>query len=449
MTESPMEGNAGSHLDEGTIHAWLDDALDAATAERVAQHARSCSECSERVAEARGLIAGASRIIGALDDVPAGTRAGWGRAATVSTGELASPPMPASADPSGSSLWRWLRVTPARAAIAAALVVAVGITLTHERGVLNGPEATIRPATVATASAPAAPVQDHLLDSAVARNLANARPERTVEAATTPAMPVPPAAEPALEAVDTQAGARVALGRQAVRAQRETTNAVAADRSRVGVAKALARKEIAGAVAAVAQTESDARVASAAAGNAPSNERNGAVLTCYRVESSTPNARWALQPLPLVVALDTNRYAGGRQARLFSPSGARLPMSASWSRTPADSLSIALRFIGWTGTIAAGPESPVRVGVASSGQQSNALEEVVVTGYGASSHSGIGGTRTQADSAPPSSPSGTASAAAAPSAAPASRAFAKRADAAVPAAQQLPVTLRPTACPAF
>ena len=60
------------HLDEGTIHAWLDGALDAPERERVDRHLASCAECEALVAEARGFIAGASRILGALDEVPGG-----------------------------------------------------------------------------------------------------------------------------------------------------------------------------------------------------------------------------------------------------------------------------------------------------------------------------------------------------------------------------------------
>ena len=58
----------GIHPDEGSIHAWLDDALDADEASRVALHVESCAECAGLVAEARGLIAGASRVVRLLDD---------------------------------------------------------------------------------------------------------------------------------------------------------------------------------------------------------------------------------------------------------------------------------------------------------------------------------------------------------------------------------------------
>jgi hypothetical protein len=60
-----------NHLDEGTIHAWLDGALDAGQSRAADEHVRGCPRCSEAVAEARGLMAASSRILGALDDVPA------------------------------------------------------------------------------------------------------------------------------------------------------------------------------------------------------------------------------------------------------------------------------------------------------------------------------------------------------------------------------------------
>jgi len=61
-----------NHLDEGTIHAWLDGALDAEQASAAEAHIHACPQCAEAVAEARGLMAASSRILGALDDVPAG-----------------------------------------------------------------------------------------------------------------------------------------------------------------------------------------------------------------------------------------------------------------------------------------------------------------------------------------------------------------------------------------
>lgn len=60
-----------SHPDEGTIHAWLDGALPVDEAASLEAHVAACGDCQAAVAEARGLIAASSRILGALDSVPA------------------------------------------------------------------------------------------------------------------------------------------------------------------------------------------------------------------------------------------------------------------------------------------------------------------------------------------------------------------------------------------
>jgi anti-sigma factor RsiW len=60
------------HPDEGTIHAWLDGELPEDQANGIAAHVNECPECSAMVAEARGLIAASTRILTALDNVPAG-----------------------------------------------------------------------------------------------------------------------------------------------------------------------------------------------------------------------------------------------------------------------------------------------------------------------------------------------------------------------------------------
>lgn len=58
------------HLDEGTIHSWLDGALSADEAARVEAHVAECPPCAAAVAEARGFIAASSRILTALDNAP-------------------------------------------------------------------------------------------------------------------------------------------------------------------------------------------------------------------------------------------------------------------------------------------------------------------------------------------------------------------------------------------
>lgn len=94
-----------NHIDEGTIHAWLDGALDATQSREIDAHVAQCSVCAAAVAEARGFVAGASRILLALDDVPAGV-----------TPKRAPVPR------------RQWRAAPWVTGIAAALVLAIGIT---------------------------------------------------------------------------------------------------------------------------------------------------------------------------------------------------------------------------------------------------------------------------------------------------------------------------------
>jgi hypothetical protein len=58
------------HLDEGTIHAWLDGELPFEESSRVTAHAEVCDKCTAMIAEARGFLAASSRILGNLDEVP-------------------------------------------------------------------------------------------------------------------------------------------------------------------------------------------------------------------------------------------------------------------------------------------------------------------------------------------------------------------------------------------
>lgn len=60
------------HPEEGTIHAWLDGELGASEGASLEAHVAGCAACAALVAEARGLTAASSRILGALDEVPSG-----------------------------------------------------------------------------------------------------------------------------------------------------------------------------------------------------------------------------------------------------------------------------------------------------------------------------------------------------------------------------------------
>jgi hypothetical protein len=108
------------HLEEGEIHAWLDGALDAEEAHRVEAHAAACVECGAAVAEARGLVAGASRILLALDNVP-GDVIPKGTGSVAPTDELIER---VAAEGRRRSPWWWTTSRGAR--IAAGLVLFAG-----------------------------------------------------------------------------------------------------------------------------------------------------------------------------------------------------------------------------------------------------------------------------------------------------------------------------------
>ena len=110
------------HLDEGTIHAWLDGALDAEAEKAAEAHAARCTECAVAVADARGMIAAASRILTALDDVPGGV---------LPSGSRAAPSMPAVALP---TVRRWPAWTVRIAASVA--MIATGTFVVMRSGVL-------------------------------------------------------------------------------------------------------------------------------------------------------------------------------------------------------------------------------------------------------------------------------------------------------------------------
>jgi hypothetical protein len=223
-----MTDDGTVHPDDGQIHAWLDGALGAASSAVVEAHVISCADCTMRVAEARGLIAGASRVVRMLDETPAPSL----RSVAVRAPE--------------PSLWRAMRVTPARASIAAALVVAVGITLTREHVATESPLAPRDSAVVAVApQAVAAPAPasrpDSVLNSAVVKKLAKEAPPRSVEAAAGVAIPTPPPSTAATSPELNMAPARrVAAARDSARLSEVVVTSAPADKVSARVPMAVA-----------------------------------------------------------------------------------------------------------------------------------------------------------------------------------------------------------------
>jgi hypothetical protein len=377
----PMDDREREHPDEGTIHAWLDGELDAGAARALEAHVATCRACAERVAEARGLIAGASRIVSALDDAPSATGPAWGQAP-------AAPVVPVVPTTAGTR--RMWRVTPARAAIAATVLVALGVSLTYERVAIDSQatratqERATAPSTEA-ASAPAAPavpsaaaLRDPLLDSAIKRNIAATHPPRRVEPAPGPALPTPTPA-PVSAVADPVAPARVAAGRAAIRAEREVGSSAAPDQI-PGRAVGATRSADDRAMAAAARVDSVRALApmakaSGAAGSAapPRAIIEPRAAECYRVESANDlAATWGADALPLIVRIDS----AGRVA-LFTVAGQATGSQATVTRAGEDSLLLRLRRIGYEGTLALGAPGDERAGVMRSRPLQTQLEQRV------------------------------------------------------------------------
>lgn len=190
------------HVDEGTIHAWLDGALGAAESTRIEAHAAACAGCSAMVAEARGLIAASSRILTALDDVPGDVipeRPMRVAAAAAAAPIAAASPSPRAVPRRSWGTWR----------AAAAVLVMAGATgvILARRG---GARAAAHPmATEGVAADSVVPASGPALDSVVAAPAVAAAAPAPPPAAPPGAVPTPsaaPAPAPALGAAGRRRG---------------------------------------------------------------------------------------------------------------------------------------------------------------------------------------------------------------------------------------------------
>ena len=450
MIDRPMDAN--DHPDEGLIHAWLDDALDAAEGERIAAHVRTCDECQARVAEARGLIAGASRIVAALDDAPSAVRPAWAQDARADGG-AASGAAAAGTTPTAraGSLWGRLRVTPGRAALAATILVAIGITFTFERGGMDVVPRTVtsvldpQRADVPAATSPeggasdAAKPRDEILDSAMARNVRIAQGQPTVGAARGPNVPAAPPPSAALPETVGAAGQAVALGRASAEVAREAAP-VAPDRSRTAATGATAtyvpRPGSEEQTAARRPSDQSARapqpLASAMADGAglAKSSGNAVARSCILLDSPDADARWADQSFPLVLAVEPGSADQARDAAVLTPAGQATQLRARWSPRGGDSVSVTLRRIGYSGSIVLGPETGARSGLAVSAAAPTRLEELSSPSVSAQTRARADAERTESRKAAAAAPQ-----AAAPTPAPG------------PPVRQLRVTARIVACP--
>jgi anti-sigma factor RsiW len=326
------------HLDEGTIHAWLDGALSATEAHDAESHVKSCAECSAKVAEARGFIAGVSRILTSLDDVPAVT--------------------PKRAPSTAPAVRQW-RAAPWVTGIAATLMLAIGIT-TYSRQdksvafqsvakVDSNAPAYQRAAEVAPAVT--APVQAPRVADAVARrDQALGEQSRRVRMTAQPESPSRSAAGAGAGGVQDLASGVASDTAQVKKAIANAapapafipapTTAAAAFRDATAndaLAKVVNALDLAGCYP-IEQPQQRARGLEAVA------EVAGKVAASTRQRSAAaPSAARVAEPVqmpsaPAMVLLDTTRGALGYVALV---AGTRTPVG-SWNRVDGDSVRVDL-----------------------------------------------------------------------------------------------------------
>ena len=112
-----------SHVDEGTLHALVDNALDADERRAVESHLASCGDCARRFAEATAMARQVTTLLGALDDVGGAVRIVAPSGAPSVAGGVTNVPREESATPI-----RRATFTLRRVAIAASVLLVAGVS---------------------------------------------------------------------------------------------------------------------------------------------------------------------------------------------------------------------------------------------------------------------------------------------------------------------------------
>ena len=228
------------HLDEGTIHAWLDGALSPDESARVESHANSCTDCSALVAEARGLVAASSRILASLDAVPAGVVPGSG------TDQLAA--LRARRQAATRVWWRDRRWVAAASLILVAGVSSVVWRFSGEESVTVGAvhvADSVLPVITAPSAAPVAAFEAKAEASQPQQNVASDRAAGSSAPANAKVAAVPPPnapAEPTAESRATDRQARDVANRARLGAANAAV-ATAQQQQSTDSTKALAREQ--------------------------------------------------------------------------------------------------------------------------------------------------------------------------------------------------------------
>lgn len=208
--------DAAGHVDEGTVHAWLDGMFAADDAARVAAHVAQCSACGSMAAEARGLVAGAARVVGALD------------------GPLSGPASVRLAEKRGVRVGRWAGWLAAAAVVAVVAWPRGQERQTAEQQTAEQPTAeqqtAEQPTAIASAPAAVAPEAVGAAASPQGAGTSDAVASTAKTAARVPAVPVRSAPVAAASEVTASGDAAAAVGRSdssAIAFSRSVTSAVA------------------------------------------------------------------------------------------------------------------------------------------------------------------------------------------------------------------------------
>ncbi|MES2522306.1 MAG: zf-HC2 domain-containing protein [Gemmatimonadota bacterium] len=246
------------HPDEGLIHTWLDGQLSEAEAATLETHVASCAACRAAVAEARGFVAAASRVVSSLDDVPRGV---------IPKPEPKAVPSLRPAAPVATKRVWWSR--PQLAAAALVFVMAGGVIV---RGLGVGDDVVATEVSQSDVSEAASPLMDG-------------------------AAPAPRIAGPSVQRE---------LAENATAASERVAGKVAAPR-------ALERQAAVGGAASAARATSKASVRDAApAGNAAADLAVAAPATPPSATVTSQRAETVVVPLAQATTGATGNVAGGR-----------------------------------------------------------------------------------------------------------------------------------------
>jgi hypothetical protein len=275
------------HLDEGTVHAWLDGALPPDESQRVETLTASCAECAAVVAEARGLVAASSRILASLDAMPGG----------VIPGAASGDQLAALRARRAATSRRWWK--DPRVAVAASLLFVAGVSSLVWRSP-GGEPAASRAAAVMDSGSPKVEQSDMTAEAPATSDVAAVRAATAREEK---AVAPPPASVPAPPTVSAPSPRRLA--------------------TRPAMDSALAQKTLATSVPApVADAANEARRIDAAAGQGRVGKIDSA-SALSRLEQVTPQGQMRQQAAaPALQGLQQQLRADSAQ-RAAAPAFAR------------------------------------------------------------------------------------------------------------------------------